>query len=126
MKLKCPVLEQPVETQPVRTVVVPAPPVATETFPINPSIIALTVMLATFMEGLDTRVANVSLPHIAGNLVASLNETTGVLTAYLVSNAIVLPVAGSFSTCSAQAFSTCLCVATFTVASCLCGSAYSR
>jgi len=67
------VLEHPVETPPVRTVGVPAPPADTATPQINPWIIALTVMLATFMEVLDTSVANVSLPHIAGNLAASLD-----------------------------------------------------
>ena len=58
---------------------------------INPWIIALTVTLATFMEVLDTSVANVALPHIAGSLSASTDESTWVLTSYLVSNAIVLP-----------------------------------
>jgi DHA2 family multidrug resistance protein len=53
--------------------------------------IALTVTLATFMEVLDTSIANVALPHIAGGLGASQDETTWVLTSYLVSNAIILP-----------------------------------
>ena len=57
----------------------------------NPWLIAASVMLATFMEVLDTSVANVALPHIAGNLSASTNESTWVLTSYLVSNAIILP-----------------------------------
>ena len=65
---------------------------------INPWLIAGTVMLATFMEVLDTSVANVALPHIAGNLSASVDEATWVLTAYLVANAIVLPLSGWFST----------------------------
>src|ERR1700741_814365 len=64
----------------------------------NPWIIALTVMLATFMEVLDTSVANVALPHIAGNLSSTTDEATWVLTAYLVANAIVLPLSGWFST----------------------------
>ena len=59
--------------------------------------IALTVTLATFMEVLDTSIANVSLPHIAGSLSASVDESTWVLTSYLVSNAIVLPMSGWFS-----------------------------
>src|SRR5438105_8972512 len=63
----------------------------------NPWLIALTVTLATFMEVLDTSIANVSLPHIAGNLSASLDESTWVLTSYLVANAIVLPLSGWFS-----------------------------
>ncbi len=64
----------------------------------NPWIIAVTVMLATFMEVLDTSVANVALPHIAGSLSSSVDEATWVLTAYLVANAIVLPLSGWFST----------------------------
>jgi len=63
----------------------------------NPWLIAVAVMLATFMEVLDTSVANVSLPHIAGNLSASTDESTWVLTSYLVSNAIVLPMTGWLS-----------------------------
>ena len=57
----------------------------------SPWLIAASVMLATFMEVLDTSVANVALPHIAGNLSASTEESTWVLTSYLVSNAIILP-----------------------------------
>ena len=57
----------------------------------NPWLIAIAVMLATFMEVLDTSVANVSLPHIAGNLSATTDEATWVLTSYLVANAIILP-----------------------------------
>ena len=58
---------------------------------VNPWLIAVSIMLATFMEVLDTSVANVSLPYIAGNLSASTDEATWVLTSYLVSNAIILP-----------------------------------
>ena len=61
---------------------------------VNPWLVALAVMSATFMEVLDTSVANVSLNHIAGNLSASTDEATWVLTSYLVSNAIVLPATG--------------------------------
>jgi DHA2 family multidrug resistance protein len=61
---------------------------------VNPWIIAISVMLGTFMEVLDTTVVNVSLPHIAGNLSATPDEATWVLTSYLVSNAIVLPLTG--------------------------------
>ena len=63
----------------------------------NPWAIALTVSMATFMEVLDTSIANVSLPHIAGNLSVSQDESTWVLTSYLVSNAIVLPLSGWLS-----------------------------
>src|SRR5947209_4563143 len=61
---------------------------------VNPWIIAISVMLATFMEVLDTTVVNVSLPHIAGNLSASIDEATWTLTSYLVANAIILPMTG--------------------------------
>jgi DHA2 family multidrug resistance protein len=91
----------------------------------NPWLIALTVTLATFMEVLDTSVANVALPHIAGSLSASLDEATWVLTSYLVSNAIVLPIsawlASVFGRKSFYMFS----VAVFTVSSALCGLAPS-
>ena len=62
----------------------------------NPWIVALTVTLATFMEVLDTSIANVALPHIAGGLWATPDEATWVLTSYLVSNAIILPSAAGF------------------------------
>jgi MFS transporter, DHA2 family, multidrug resistance protein len=61
---------------------------------VNPWFIAVAVMLATFMEVLDTSIANVALNHIAGNLSASTDEATWVLTSYLVSNAVVLPATG--------------------------------
>ena len=64
----------------------------------NPWAIALVVTMATFMEVLDTSIANVSLPHIAGNLSVSQDESTWVLTCYLVSNAVVLPISGWLST----------------------------
>ena len=64
----------------------------------NPWVVALTVTLATFMEVLDSSIANVSLPHIAGSLGATYEEATWVLTSYLVSAAIVLPVSGWLST----------------------------
>src|ERR1700689_336434 len=60
----------------------------------NPWLIAVTVSLAAFMEVLDTAIANVALPHIAGNLGASNDQSTWVLTSYLVANAIVLPITG--------------------------------
>src|SRR5258708_24733452 len=64
---------------------------------INPWVIAVTVTLATFMEVLDTSIANVALPHIAGNLSAGADESTWVLTSYLGPNAIVRPLSGWFS-----------------------------
>jgi len=61
---------------------------------INPWLIAVSVMFATFMEVLDTTVVNVSLPHIAGSLSATIDEATWALTSYLVANAIILPMTG--------------------------------
>ena len=90
---------------------------------VNPWIIALTVTLATFMEVLDTSVANVSLPHIAGSLSAGQDESTWVLTSYLVSNAIVLPMSGWLSQLIGRKRFYMSCVALFTVSSFLCGLA---
>ncbi len=92
---------------------------------INPWIIALTVMIATFMEVLDTSVANVALPHIAGNLSATVEETTWVLTSYLVANAVVLPLGGYFASLMGRKRFYLTCVTIFTVASLLCGIAPS-
>jgi MFS transporter, DHA2 family, multidrug resistance protein len=89
----------------------------------NPWAVALTVTLATFMEVLDTSIANVSLPHIAGGLSVSQDESTWVLTSYLVSNAIVLPVSGWFSTRLGRKRFYMGCVALFTLSSLLCGIA---
>src|SRR5438552_7006156 len=88
---------------------------------INPWVIAITVTLATFMEVLDTSIANVALPHIAGNLSAGSDESTWVLTSYLVSNAIVLPLSGWFSGLIGRKRFYMSCVALFTVSSFLCG-----
>src|SRR5271167_4988166 len=63
----------------------------------NPWLIAVVVALAAFMEVLDTSIANVALPYIAGNLGASNDQSTWVLTSYLVSNAVVLPISGWFA-----------------------------
>ena len=90
---------------------------------VNPWIIALTVTLATFMEVLDTSVANVALPHIAGGLSAGQDEATWVLTSYLVSNAIILPMSGWFSQLIGRKRFYMSCVALFTVSSFLCGLA---
>src|SRR3981189_3061020 len=92
---------------------------------INPWVIAITVTLATFMEVLDTSIANVALPHIAGNLSAGQEESTWVLTSYLVSNAIVLPLSGWFSGLIGRKRFYMTCVAIFTVSSFLCGLARS-
>src|SRR6266849_3791458 len=92
---------------------------------INPWVIAITVTLATFMEVLDTSIANVALPHIAGNLSAGRDESTWVLTSYLVSNAIVLPLSGWFSGLIGRKKFYMSCVAIFTVSSFLCGLAPS-
>src|SRR5881396_2201737 len=92
---------------------------------INPWVIAVTVTLATFMEVLDTSIANVALPHIAGNLSAGADESTWVLTSYLVSNAIVLPLSGWFSGLIGRKRFYMTCVAIFTVSSFLCGLAPS-
>ena len=85
----------------------------------------MTVMLATFMEVLDTTVVNVSLPHIAGSLSATVEETTWAITAYLVSNAIILPMGGWFSMWLGRKKFYMLCVALFTISSFLCGVAPS-
>jgi MFS transporter, DHA2 family, multidrug resistance protein len=90
---------------------------------INPWIIALTVTLATFMEVLDTSIANVALPHIAGSLSAGTDESTWILTSYLVSNAIVLPLSGWLSSIIGRKRFYMSCVALFTISSCLCGFA---
>src|SRR6202048_5375001 len=92
---------------------------------INPWVIAVTVTLATFMEVLDTSIANVALPHIAGNLSAGADESTWVLTSYLVSNAIVLPLSGWLSSIVGRKRFYMTCVFVFTVSSFLCGLAPS-
>ena len=92
---------------------------------INPWIIAITVTLATFMELLDTAIANVSLPHIAGGLAVSYDESTWVLTSYLVSNAVVLPLSAWLSRVFGRKRYYMLCVVLFTLSSLLCGLAPS-
>jgi DHA2 family multidrug resistance protein len=91
----------------------------------NPWIVALTVTLATFMEVLDSSIANVSLPHIAGSLGATYEEATWILTSYLVSSAIVLPVSGWLSNVIGRKRFYMSCVALFTSCSFLCGIAPS-
>src|SRR5437867_8030825 len=89
----------------------------------NPWLIAVVVATATFMEVLDTSIANVALPYMAGNLGASNDESTWVLTSYLVSNAIVLPISGWLASVLGRKrfFMTCLTI--FTLSSLLCGVA---
>ncbi|MFP5231046.1 MAG: DHA2 family efflux MFS transporter permease subunit [Acidobacteriota bacterium] len=91
----------------------------------NPWVITLTVTLATFMEALDSSIANVALPHIAGSLGATYEEATWVLTSYLVSNAIVLPISGWIANRIGRKNFYMSCVAIFTLFSFLCGLATS-
>jgi MFS transporter, DHA2 family, multidrug resistance protein len=90
---------------------------------VNPWIVAIAVMFATFMEVLDTTVVNVSLPHIAGNLSATVDESTWVLTSYLVANAIVLPMTGWLARNFGRKRLLMASVTGFTLASLLCGLA---
>src|SRR6266567_6063894 len=90
---------------------------------VNPWIIAIAVMSSTFMEVLDTTVVNVSLPHIAGNLNATIDESTWVLTSYLVANAIVLPITGWLANFFGRKRLLMTSVSGFTIASLLCGLA---
>jgi len=89
----------------------------------NPWLVALTVTLATFMEVLDTSIANVALPHMAGSLGASQDEATWVLTSYLVASAIVLPISGWLATRFGRKRFYMTCVVIFTICSFLCGIA---
>src|SRR5436309_4462665 len=92
---------------------------------VNPWLIAVSVMLATFMEVLDTAIASVALPYIAGSLSASTEEATWVLTSYLVANAIILPASNWFSLRFGRKRFLMTCVAIFTVSSFACGAAPS-
>src|SRR5258707_15384020 len=89
----------------------------------NPWLIAATVALAAFMEVLDTSIANVALPHIAGSLGASTDQGTWVLTSYLVANAIVLPMGAWAASVIGRKNFFMLCIVIFTVSSFLCGIA---
>jgi MFS transporter, DHA2 family, multidrug resistance protein len=91
----------------------------------NPWLIAIVVSLAAFMEVLDTSIANVALPHIAGNLGASNDQSTWVLTSYLVANAIVLPISGWLVTIFGRKRFFMTCLGIFTASSLLCGIAPS-
>ncbi|PYS46360.1 MAG: EmrB/QacA family drug resistance transporter, partial [Acidobacteria bacterium] len=92
---------------------------------VNPWLIAVVVAMAAFMEVLDTSIANVALPYMAGNLGASNDESTWVLTSYLVSNAIVLPISGWFAGVLGRKRFFMTCLAFFTLSSLLCGIAPS-
>src|SRR5260221_2772225 len=104
---------------------IPVPYVASEQPVVNPWIIAVTVTLATFMGLLDTAIANVSLPHIAGGLAVSYDESPWVLTSYLVSDAVVLPISAWLSRVFGRKRCYMLCVVLFTLSSLLCGLAPS-
>ena len=91
----------------------------------NPWLVAFTVTLATFMEVLDTSIANVALPHIAGGLSASQDEATWVLTSYLVANAVILPASNWFARRFGRKRFLLTCVIVFTIASFFCGAAPS-
>ncbi len=92
---------------------------------VNPWLIAVVVALAAFMEVLDTSIANVALPYMAGSLGASTDESTWVLTSYLVSNAIVLPISGWFASLLGRKRFFMICLVIFTLSSLLCGMAPS-
>src|SRR5262245_18513083 len=92
---------------------------------VNPWIVAVAVMFATFMEVLDTTVVNVSLPHIAGSLSASVDEAAWALTSYLVANAIILPMTGWIANFFGRKRTLLAAVFGFTAASFLCGLATS-
>src|SRR5260370_3588599 len=91
----------------------------------NPWVIAITVTLATFMEVLDTSIANVALPHMAGGLGASQDEATWVLTSYLVANAVILPASAYLTTFLGRKRFYMICVVLFGISSAMCGLAPS-
>ena len=91
----------------------------------NPWLIAVVVSMAAFMEVLDTSIANVALPYMAGSLGASNDQSTWVLTSYLVSNAIVLPISGWFAGAFGRKLFFMICLVAFTISSLLCGTAPS-
>src|SRR5437899_5019316 len=91
----------------------------------NPWLIAIAVAMAAFMEVLDTSIANVALPHLAGDLGSSNDESTWVLTSYLVSNAVVFPISGWLATAFGRKRFFLLCIFMFTATSLLCGIALS-
>lgn len=100
-----------------------APPHQEWHAPFNPWLIAFVSTIATFMEVLDTTIVNVSLPHIAGNLGVEVEDSTWVLTSYLVSNAIILPLSAWFSSVLGRRNYYLICIALFTTSSFCCGLA---
>src|ERR1039458_2609419 len=92
---------------------------------VNPWLIAIAVVLPTFMEVIDTSIASVALPHIAGSLSATTDEATWVLTSYLVANAIVLPASSWFALRFGRKRFLITCIVIFTIASFACGAATS-
>lgn len=101
-------------------------PIAEKSRPqINPILIIVILTIATFMEVLDTSIANVALPHIAGNLSAGQEESTWVLTSYLVANAIILPISGWLATYFGRKRFYMACVCLFVVSSLMCGASTS-
>src|SRR6201992_2349896 len=92
---------------------------------VNPWLIAASVMLATFMEVLDTAIASVALPYIAGSLSATTDEATWVFSSYLVANAIILPASNWFSIRFGRKRFLMTCVAIFTISSFACEAAWS-
>src|SRR5437660_4752476 len=110
--------DAPIELSPVS----PAEPWRPQ---VNPWLIAVVVAMAAFMEVLDTSIANVALPYMAGSLGASNDQSTWVLTSYLVSNAIVLPISGWFSSVLGRKRFFMTCPTIFTLSSLLCGIAPS-
>ncbi len=114
-------------TRPVaaKTVHVPALQLYPLTQGVNPWLVTLSVMLPTFMEVLDTSIASVALPYIAGSLSASNSEATWVLTSYLVANAVILPASNWFARRFGRRNFLLFCVIVFTVASFFCGAAPS-
>src|SRR4051794_26735316 len=91
----------------------------------NPWLIAVVVAMAAFMEVLDTSIANVALPYMAGSLGAGVDESTWILTSYLVSNAVVLPMSAWFANTFGRKRFFMICVVIFTVSSAFCGMASS-
>src|SRR5580704_12398211 len=113
----------PGPTAPAETSALPAPSAWRPKF--NPWLIGVVVAVAAFMEVLDTSIANVALPYIGGNLGASTDQSTWVLTSYLVSNAVVLPISGWLASVLGRKRFFMTCLAIFTVSSLLCGFAPS-
>src|ERR1700682_2152879 len=113
------------EVDRMATAIAPLTVIRTQKTAINPWVVALTVTIATFMELLDTSIANVSLPYIAGGLGRSYDEVTWILTTYLVANAVILPMSAWLSRVFGRKTYYLACVALFTLTSLFCGLAPS-